>query len=64
MTYQYCSDKNQRLASAVCENNLASGKCKIDRKGICREVRTVNISEEERERRSEAMKNLRKRKEV
>lgn len=62
MTYRYCESWNQRIAEAVCENRLAKGKCKKTKAG-CREVRTANISDEERLRRSTAMKKIRKQKE-
>ena len=58
MTYKYCESWNQRIAEAVCENRLAKGKCRKTKTG-CKEVRTVNISDEERVKRSEQMKNIR-----
>jgi hypothetical protein len=62
--YNYCESWNQRIAEAVCEKRLAEGKCSKDKKGRCKEVRKMNLSDEERVRRSERMKNLRKEKEV
>lgn len=60
--YRYCESWNQRIAEAVCENRLAKGKCRKTKTG-CKEVKMVNISDEERTRRSEQMKNIRKQKE-
>jgi hypothetical protein len=61
--YNYCESWNQRIAEAVCAKRLAEGKCSKDKRGKCREVRIMNLSDEERAKRSERMKNLRKKEE-
>jgi hypothetical protein len=59
--YNYCESRRgfPRIAQAVCEKFLAEGKCSKDKKGKCKEVRTMNLSDEERAKRSERMKALR-----
>jgi hypothetical protein len=62
--YNYCEAWNQRIAEQVCVKRLAEGKCSKDKKGKCKKVKVMNLSDEERAKRSERMKNLRKEKEV
>ena len=59
MDYQYCDYRNQRVCLLICEIAIQVGKCKKTRNG-CRPVRHNHISEEEREKRSQRMKQLRK----
>lgn len=61
MEYKTCESRkgNPRIAKTVCEARLASGKCRVTKAG-CEEAIKQNISDEERQRRSDRMKNLRK----
>lgn len=54
--FRWCDDKQQRIDEVVCDRNLSTGACRRI-KGGCKSVKVVNISDEERTRRSEAMKN-------
>ena len=58
--YRYCESWDQRIAEEVCDKRLGDGRCKRDRHGKCHPVRTVNISDGERARRSERMKILKR----
>ncbi len=58
MEWKYCPGRGQKIAGILCEKFLASGKCEVIRTG-CKFVGAKRrISEQERTRRSEAMKQL------
>lgn len=58
--YTYCESLNQRMAKQVCERRLSERRCVLKRDGTCRIVKKQNLSDEERTRRSERMKKMRK----
>jgi hypothetical protein len=60
--YHYCEPFNERVPDVICNKRLSEGMCHKDKKGNCKKTRTVNISGDERTKRSERMKNLRKEK--
>jgi hypothetical protein len=45
------------MAEAVCERRLSEGRCKVTRKG-CSEVNVQDLSDDERTRRSDRMKEM------
>jgi len=57
--FRWCDSKGQRMDEIVCDKNLSAGTCKRVREK-CQVVRVMNISDEERVKRSERMKNLKK----
>jgi len=57
--FRWCDSKQRRIDEIVCDQNLSAGTCKRVR-DRCMVVRVMNISDEERTKRSERMKNLKK----
>lgn len=57
--FRWCDSKQQRIDEIVCDKNLSAGTCRRIREK-CQVVRVMNISDEERAKRSERMKNLKK----
>ena len=57
--FRWCDTKQRRIDEKVCDQNLSAGTCKRVRDG-CRIVKVMNISDEERVKRSDRMKKIRK----
>jgi hypothetical protein len=62
MTFRYCDVWGQRVAEEVCQARRSRGECR-ESKGGCKKIKKQNLSDEERARRSEAMKKIRRQKE-
>jgi hypothetical protein len=66
-TFHDCPEREQRIARVICDRNLMSGKChkveKIDpetkeKYPSCEYVKKMDITDDERTRRSERMKKV------